>query len=342
MEFQATFYTAVPTMHQILLSRADSEYPSQAPPPLRFIRSCSSSLAPATLQKLEATFHTPVLEVRCVPLELTKHGMVRPAPASTDSADLGRCYVQAYAMTEASHQMTSNPLPKHGPHKPGTVGRAQGSVQVAVLDGNYQRLPTGKIGEVCIRGPNVTKGYLNNPTANKEAYAGAACQLVPQCHESATTSHDPGVSQRHLVLAGGWFHTGDQGFLDEDGFLTLTGRIKELINRGGEKISPIEVSCRSRLGPQVACSPGADCRPVRWLSRMQVDGALLSHPAVAEAVSFAAPDEKFGEIVAAAVVLSQPADDPKAVIADIRRHAATKLAKFKVQMCLVDGGPRGM
>ncbi|EIE20280.1 acetyl-CoA synthetase-like protein [Coccomyxa subellipsoidea C-169] len=252
IEFGATFYTAVPTMHQILLARAEKDYPANSPPPLRFIRSCSSSLAAPTLHKLEATFHVPVLE--------------------------------AYAMTEASHQMTSNPLPKNGPHKAGTVGRAQGSVQVTILDDQNRQLPVGQIGEVCILGPNVTKGYINNPNANQEAYAG------------------------------GWFHTGDQGFLDEDGFLTLTGRLKELINRGGEKISPLEV-----------------------------DSALLGHPLVNEAVSFGAPDEKYGEVVAAGVVLSKPADDEAAVIADIRKFAATKLAKFKVpeQIFITDKLPKG-
>mmetsp|Transcript_20492 Transcript_20492/g.44810 ORF Transcript_20492/g.44810 Transcript_20492/m.44810 type:complete len:550 (-) Transcript_20492:28-1677(-) len=245
--YGATFYTAVPTIHQVLLARASQDYPASSPPPLRFIRSCSSSLAAAVLEKLEATFKVPVLE--------------------------------AYAMSEASHQMTSNPLPKHGPHKPGTVGRAQGSVQVAVLDAANQVLPPGKVGEVCIRGPNVTKGYWNNPKANEEAYAG------------------------------GWFHTGDQGWLDPEGYLTLTGRIKELINRGGEKISPLEV-----------------------------DGVLLAHPAVAEAVCFGAPDEKYGEVVAAAIVLkpevasklTSNADAAEALKADIRKHCSVKLSGFKV------------
>lgn len=111
-------------------------------------------------------------------------------------------------MTEASHQMTSNPLPKHGPHKAGTVGKAQGGVRVAILDASNRVLPPGEVGEVCIRGDNVTAGYLNNPKANAEAYAG------------------------------GWFHTGDQGVLDGEGYLTLTGRLKELINRGGGEDQP--------------------------------------------------------------------------------------------------------
>lgn len=231
-----TFYTAVPTMHQILISRAKDDYPSDNPPPLRVIRSCSSSLAPSTLQAVEATFKAPVLE--------------------------------AYAMTEASHQMTSNPLPQSGPHKPGSVGMAQGSVKVAILDDTCNVLGPGEVGEVCIRGPNVTAGYKNNPKANEEAYMG------------------------------GWFHTGDQGYLDEEGYLTLTGRLKELINRGGEKISPIEV-----------------------------DSTLLSHPDVAEAVSFALPDTHYGEVVAAGIVLKDGAQ-PDA--ASIRQHVASKLAAFKV------------
>lgn len=176
---KVTYYTAVPTMHQILASRAETDYPKDNLPPLRIIRSCSSSLAPATLERVESLFGAPVLE--------------------------------AYAMTEASHQMTSNPLPSRGQRKPGTVGLPQGRVKVAILDGDCNIVGPNVQGEVCIQGPNVTAGYKNNEKANKEAFAG------------------------------GWFHTGDQGYLGEDGYLTLTGRIKELINRGGEKISPLEV-----------------------------------------------------------------------------------------------------
>lgn len=231
----ATWYTAVPTIHQILLARAATDYPADAPPALRFIRSCSASLAPAVLERLEATFHAPVLE--------------------------------AYAMTEAAHQMTSNPLPKHGARKPGSVGLPQ-NVSVAILDESNKRVADTVVGEVCIRGDNVTAGYQNNPKANEEAFAG------------------------------GWFHTGDQGFL-EGGYVTLTGRLKELINRGGEKISPLEV-----------------------------DAALLAHPAVAEAVSFAAPDPKYGEEVNAAVILKDGVADIGAD--DIAAFAKTKLAAFKV------------
>lgn len=236
-----TFYTAVPTIHQILVQRADRDFPTAPPPPLRVIRSCSSSLAPATLEAVEAAFGAPVLE--------------------------------AYAMTEASHQMTSNPLPQHGPRRPGTVGRAQGSVALVILGPDHHPLPAGEVGEVCIRGPNVTAGYRANPAANEEAFAG------------------------------GWFHTGDQGRLDAEGYLQLTGRIKELINRGGEKISPIEV-----------------------------DGALLSHRGVAEAVAFAAPDAKYGETVAAAVVLNEEGKRlGEGAVEDIKRHVGTRLSAFKVR-----------
>ncbi|KAI8641499.1 hypothetical protein BD408DRAFT_388889 [Parasitella parasitica] len=229
---KCNWYTAVPTIHQILLRNPPSQVPA-----IRFIRSCSSSLAPATLKALEKHFKAPVLE--------------------------------AYAMTEASHQMTSNPLPHRGPHKAGSVGLGQG-VEIAILDqaGN----PT-ELGEVCIRGKNVTKGYLNNPKATAESFT-----------------------------KDGYFRTGDQGKKDKDGYLILTGRIKELINRGGEKISPIEL-----------------------------DSVMLSHPKIAEAVSFAVPDEMYGQEVHAAVVLkSDVKDSEKAIEKELQAYCASKLAKFKV------------
>ncbi|MCO5559419.1 hypothetical protein L7F22_013019 [Adiantum nelumboides] len=233
-EHGATWYTAVPTVHQILLEKHKAK-PEPSYPDLRFIRSCSASLAPAVLQQLEEAFGAPVLE--------------------------------AYAMTEASHQMTSNPLPQHGPHKPGCVGKPTG-INLAILDDEGRELPPGHVGEVCINGLNVTKGYKNNDDANKVAFAF------------------------------GWFHTGDTGFLDEDGYLILTGRIKELINRGGEKISPLEV-----------------------------DAVLLAHPAVAHAVAFTAPDSKYGEEVNAAVVFSEGAF---ATEEDIKEFCKKRLAAFKI------------
>jgi acyl-CoA synthetase (AMP-forming)/AMP-acid ligase II len=229
-----TWYTAVPTIHQILLKVHKSK-PESGYPKLRFIRSCSSSLAPPVLADLEASFKAPVLE--------------------------------AYAMTEASHQMTSNPLPHHGVHKPGSVGKATG-IELAILDDDGNILKPGEIGEICIKGPNVTSGYKNNPDANQVAFA-----------------FD-------------WFHTGDRGKLDEEGYLSLTGRIKELINRGGEKISPLEI-----------------------------DAVLLAHPAVSEAVAFAAPDDHFGEEVNAGIVLNKGTE---ATAMDIVEHCKKNLAPFKI------------
>jgi acyl-CoA synthetase (AMP-forming)/AMP-acid ligase II len=227
-----TWYSAVPTIHQVLLARDEQDGGSRPQRPFRFIRSCSSALAPSTMAQLEERFGAPVLE--------------------------------AYAMTEAAHQMTANPLPP-GVRKPGSVGRGA-NVDVGVMDEEGNLLPAGTAGEVVVRGPNVTRGYHNNPEANAAAFVD------------------------------GWFRTGDRGVLDADGYLTLIGRIKELINRGGEKISPLEV-----------------------------DAALLSHPAVAEAASFGVPDLKYGEEVHAAVVLRGSATE-----AELRAHCLGRLADFKV------------
>ena len=175
--FKPTWYSAVPTMHQMLLARADRNEAVIKAHPFRFIRSSSASLPPVIMERLEAVFGAPVLE--------------------------------SYGMTEATHQMASNPLPPR-PHKAGTVGIGFG-VEVALMDEEGVLLPTGSVGEVVIKGPNVVDGYENNPEANAKAFTN------------------------------GWFRTGDQGLMDEDGYLSLTGRLKELINRGGEKISPLEI-----------------------------------------------------------------------------------------------------
>jgi acyl-CoA synthetase (AMP-forming)/AMP-acid ligase II len=164
-------------MHQVILERAARNQAAIAGARLRFIRSSSASLPPPVLAELEKTFNVPVIE--------------------------------AYGMTEASHQMTSNPLPPRQ-RKPGTVGIPIG-LEVAIMDEQGLLLPAGRIGEVVIRGPNVTAGYENNPKANAESF-----------------THS-------------WFRTGDQGVMDEDGYLAIKGRLKEIINRGGEKISPREV-----------------------------------------------------------------------------------------------------
>jgi acyl-CoA synthetase (AMP-forming)/AMP-acid ligase II len=228
---RVTWYSAAPTIHQILLLRAETDG-APAEPGFRFIRSCSAALAPATLEQLEARFHAPVLE--------------------------------AYAMTEAAHQMTSNPLPPAA-HKPGSVGRGT-NVDVAIMDEVGNLLPIGAPGEVVVHGSNLTHGYHNNPEANAQAFTN------------------------------GWFRTGDRGVLDSEGYLTLIGRIKELINRGGEKFSPLEI-----------------------------DAALLSHPAVAEAAAYAVPDAKYGEEINAAVVLKADA-----TVESLLAHCGERLADFKL------------
>ncbi len=228
---RVNWYSAVPTIHQILLSRADEDNaPRQTG--FRFIRSCSAALAPVTLAQLEARFGAPVLE--------------------------------AYAMTEASHQMCANPLPPAA-HKPGSVGPGA-NVDVGIMDESGNLLPVGSAGEVVVRGANVTAGYHKNPEANRQAFTN------------------------------GWFRTGDRGVLDGDGYLTLIGRIKELINRGGEKISPLEI-----------------------------DAALLLHPAVAEVAAFGVPDAKYGEEVHAAVALKA-----SVTVDELQAHCRSQLADFKV------------
>jgi acyl-CoA synthetase (AMP-forming)/AMP-acid ligase II len=246
-EARPSWYTAVPTMHQAILARAPRSKEIVAAAQLRFIRSSSSSLPPQVMKALEETFDAPVIE--------------------------------AYAMTEASHQMTSNPLPPR-PRKPGSVGVAAGP-EVGIMDEEGALQPHGCVGEIVIRGDNVTLGYENNPEANAENFTN------------------------------GWFRTGDQGVMDDDGYLTITGRLKEIINRGGEKISPREV-----------------------------DDVLMDHPAVQQVVTFAMPHPKLGEEVAAAVVLREGAE---ATEQDIRQFAAVHLADFKVprKVLFLDEIPKG-
>ncbi|PLW54771.1 hypothetical protein PCANC_03675 [Puccinia coronata f. sp. avenae] len=242
---KANWYTAVPTIHQILL-----RLPPPSPlPKIRFIRSCSSALSPATHAQLERAFRAPVLE--------------------------------AYAMTEATHQMTSNPLPP-AIRKPGSVGKPVG-VELKIL--SLDKEEEVDEGEVCIRGPNVTSGYLNNPTANKSSF----------------------------TRPGGYFRTGDRGKIDADGYLILTGRIKELINRGGEKISPVEL-----------------------------DAALLSIEGIVEAVAFGVPDEKYGEVPWAAVVLGKLTHGRALSEPEIRHELSKQLGKFKLpeKILIVDQIPK--
>jgi acyl-CoA synthetase (AMP-forming)/AMP-acid ligase II len=245
---EPTWYTAVPAMHEAILGRTARQDDTTNGASLRFIRSSSSPLSPKLLHKLENAFEAPVIE--------------------------------AYGMTEAAHQMTSNPLPPR-PRKAGTVGIAAGP-EIAIVGEQGRRLSPGYKGEVVIRGDNVMSGYEGNHEANAESFID------------------------------GWFRTGDEGVLDEDGYLTITGRLKEIINRAGEKISPREV-----------------------------DEALLDHPAVDQAVTFAMPHPRLGEEVAAAVVLRE---DQSANEGELRRFAAERLADFKVprKIVLVEDIPKGV
>jgi acyl-CoA synthetase (AMP-forming)/AMP-acid ligase II len=246
-EVKPTWYTAVPTMHQTILARASKNTDIVNANRLRFIRSSSSSLAPQVIRELEAVFDAPLIE--------------------------------AYGMTEAAHQMASNPLPP-GNRKPGTVGVAAGP-EVCVIDGAGNAQPAGAPGELAIRGPNVMRGYEANEKANAEAFVN------------------------------GWFRTGDQGVMDANGYITITGRLKEIINRGGEKVSPREV-----------------------------DEVLLDHPGIAQCVTFAVPHDMLGEDVAAAVVLREGAQVSEK---DLRSFAQSRLADFKVprKIVILEEIPKG-
>lgn len=246
-----TWYTAVPTMHQAILSRAGRNTDIIEAARLRFLRSSSASLPGPVMEKLFETFGAPVVE--------------------------------GYGMTEAAHQMCSNPL-KPGTQKPGAVGLPAGP-EVRIANETEPKLTDGGVGEVVISGPNVTPGYESNPEANAKNFFEAEGKR--------------------------WFRTGDQGTFDADGYLTLTGRLKEIINRGGEKVSPLEV-----------------------------DGVLSAHPAIAQVVTFALPHPKLGEEVAAAVVLRE--GDP-VTDRDIRDFASERLADFKVprKVIILDEIPKG-
>ncbi|MES0008322.1 acyl--CoA ligase [Mesorhizobium sp. M0062] len=233
-DFRPSWYSAVPTMHQAILARAARNGETIAAARLRFIRSSSAALPDTVFRDLERVFGCPVVE--------------------------------AYGMTEAAHQMTSNGLPP-ARRKPGSVGLPAGP-QVTILDDKGTILPAGEKGEIAVRGANIHDGYLNNPVANEAAFSD------------------------------GWFRTGDQGLIDEDGDLKITGRLKEIINRGGEKISPLEV-----------------------------DNVLLDHPLVAQAVTFAVPHAMLGEEVGAAIVLAEGAT---ADAEQIRDFARSRIVEFKV------------
>ena len=242
-----TWYTAVPTMHHSILARARANPAGLERGRLRLVRSSSASLPHGVMADLEHLFGVPVIE--------------------------------AYGMTEAAHQIASNPLPP-GVRKAGSVGIPAGP-QVAVMDDSGLLLPQGERGEIVLRGANITAGYAQAEEANARAFTD------------------------------GWFRTGDQGYLDSEGYLFITGRLKEQINRGGQKISPREV-----------------------------DEVLLSHPGVAQAVTFAIEHPTLGEEVGAAIVPAQGFTlDP----AQIREFAAARLAFYKVpsRVVLLDEIPKG-
>lgn len=244
---EATWYTAVPTVHQSALEEARKAPDRATRVSLRFIRSSSAALAPSVLEAMERQWGVPVVE--------------------------------AYGMTEASHQIASNPLPPLV-RKPGSVGRPAGP-RVAVVDEHGVHLENGIRGEVVIRGESVTRGYAKNPAANQNGFRD------------------------------GWFRTGDEGYFDADGYLFLTGRLKEMINRGGENIAPREI-----------------------------DDVLMRHGSVAQAVAFAVPHQTLGEDVVAAVVFRA---GHSATEVELRQYVARYLPDFKVpsRILNVESIPKG-
>ena len=242
-----SWYTAVPTMHLSIASRGKHNAAVLARHRLRFLRSSSSAMPPQLIEQLEAMFNAPLVE--------------------------------SYGMTEATHQMASNPLPPQQ-RKPGTVGRAAGP-EIAIRSEAGALLAPGEVGEIVIRGPSVTAGYENNPKANEEAFVD------------------------------GWFGTGDQGVLDADGFLSVTGRLKEIINRGGEKVSPREI-----------------------------DEILLDHVSVAQVIVFGAPHKRLGEEVAAMVVLHEGHECGER---ELQQFVAQRVAGYKVpkKILFVEELPKG-
>lgn len=242
-----TWYSGVPTMHQAILLRAQKNSDKAKKLNLRFIRSSSASLPPAIFKQLNDIFQTPVIE--------------------------------AYGMTEATHQMASNPLPP-AIQKPGLVGMPAGP-EICIMNDKNEKLPQGEIGEICIKGDNVTNGYENNPEANKQSFVND------------------------------WFRTGDEGFFDEDGYLKISGRLKEIINKGGEKISPLEV-----------------------------DNILMDFPPIDQALCFGYKDKMLGEDIAVAIKLKE---NKSCTEDDIKSYANEKLAKFKIpkKIFIVEDIPKG-
>ena len=242
-----SWYSGVPTMHQAILLRAQKNSDKAKKLNLRFIRSSSASLPPAIFEQLNDIFQTPVIE--------------------------------AYGMTEATHQMASNPMPP-AIQKPGLVGMPAGP-EICIMNDKNEKLLQGEIGEICIKGDNVTNGYENNPEANKQSFVND------------------------------WFRTGDEGFFDEDGYLKISGRLKEIINKGGEKISPLEV-----------------------------DNILMDFLPIDQALCFGYKDKMLGEDIAVAIKLKE---NKSCTEDDIKSYANEKLAKFKIpkKIFIVEDIPKG-
>ena len=242
-----TWYSGVPTMHQAILLRARRNLEIARVLKLRLIRSSSASLPPVVFKDLNDVFSCPVIE--------------------------------AYGMTEATHQMTSNPLPPKQ-QKAGFVGLPAGP-EVCIMNENGEVLKQGDEGEVCIKGENVTLGYDNNEEANKTSFTN------------------------------GWFRTGDQGYFDNEGYLKISGRLKEIINKGGEKISPLEV-----------------------------DNVLMDHPLIDQAVCFGYEDKMLGENIASAIIIKGGEICSEN---DVLEYAKEKLAKFKIpkKIFFVEEIPKG-
>ena len=234
----ATWYTAVPTIHTILLNRASPGGPDHLRTRghwLRFIRSCSAPLSAATARDIERCFGAPI--------------------------------VAAYGMTEATHQASTGRPTDTAATRLHTVGEPSGT-DVRIYGPNNQRCHLGVIGEVWLRGPGVARGYLGDPAATDSAFVD------------------------------GWLRTGDLGALDTHGTLTITGRIKDLINRGGEKISPTHV-----------------------------EEVLTSDPGIAEAAVLGIHDPVYGESVAAVIV---PTPGALLTAEEVRTHCRTQLAPHEI------------
>ncbi len=238
-QFRPTWFWAAPAILRELLRLARQHQHIVDSCPLRFIRVGAASLPPEVLREAEEIFHAPVIE--------------------------------NYGMTEAAPQITCNPLPP-GERKPGSAGRPAGP-EVRIVSERGEPATAGAIGEIVVRGANITSGYENDPEGNAAAFRS------------------------------GWFHTGDMGYCDPDGYLFVTGRRKEMIKRGGESIFPREV-----------------------------EEVLLRHPAIADAVVFGMPHPLLQEDVAAAIV---PREGTSVTEAEVRAYARASLMDAKVPRRIV-------